>query len=256
MELIDLKNRICEAFTGTQENLNRILTLVDEDQSIFPFNEYEHLICNLIDAGGLSYDQYLEIRSEYISKNPNLWIFEISAPRGFGEKFAQTYVSGMCRELQKPSKKLHFIYSGEYDFWLDGIRIEVKASRAVNSNSDEPLYVKALSRDTHLPFLMNFQQLKPQCCDVFVWVAVYRDQIVIWVINSKDVLDNPMFSKGQHRGNSGNEGQMHIKHDNIHNLDIYELKGEISLKDAIQAAARKYEDSMPEVDMSAIKHTI
>lgn len=241
MELIDLKEKICEAFTGSASELQRVLTLVDEDQAIFPFNEYEHLICNLIESGGLQYQDYLDIRTEYISKNPNLWIFEISAPRGFGEKFAQTYINGMCAELQKPSKRIDPDYTGEYDFWLDGIKIEVKASRAVNSDSDEPLYIKALSRNTHLPFLMNFQQLKPQCCDVFIWVAVYRDQIVVWVINSKDVMDNPMFSKGQHRGNSGNEGQMHIRHDNIHNLDRFELKQDVSLKDAIKAAAAKYQ---------------
>ncbi|WP_423910558.1 hypothetical protein [Candidatus Spongiihabitans sp.] len=108
--------------------------------------------------------------------------------------------------------------------WLDGIKIEVKASRAVDSDSSEPLYIKALARNTHRPFLMNFQQLKPQCCDVFIWVAVFRDEIAIWVMSSNEVLNNPLFSKGQHRGNRGNEGQLHIKHDNIHVLNEYELK--------------------------------
>ena len=31
---------------------------------------------------------------------------EISAPRGFGEKFAQTYVKESAQKLLKPSKKL------------------------------------------------------------------------------------------------------------------------------------------------------
>lgn len=237
MDLIELKNKICTEFTGVPDELVRILKLVDEDQSTFPFNEYEHLICNLIEIKGLTYQQYLDIRTEYIAKNPNLYIFEISAPRGFGESFAQTYVHAKCPDLKKPSKKLHSIYSGEYDFWLDGIRIEVKASRAVDSESDEPLYVKALSRHSGRPFLMNFQQLKPQCCDVFCWVAVFRDEIVIWVMSSKDVESNSFYSKGQHRGNSGNEGQLHINQDNIHVLDKYEL-GSKDLKAAIIAAAK------------------
>ena len=91
----------------------------------------------------MTYEQYVEIRSDYISENPNLWIFEISAPRGFGEKFAQTYVQGKCVKLQRPSKKIDPDYSNQYDLWLDGITIEVKASRAVDSDSDEPLYKKA-----------------------------------------------------------------------------------------------------------------
>ena len=78
MELLELKNRICEEFLGTDKDLQEILQIVEKDQAVFPFNEYEHLICNLIEKKGLSYDQYIEIRSDYIAQNPNLWIFEMT----------------------------------------------------------------------------------------------------------------------------------------------------------------------------------
>lgn len=239
MELTELRDRIISSFTGTHADLEEVLAIVEQDQAIFPFNEYEHLICNLIEKGGMSYEQYIEIRTEYISENPNLWIFEISAPRGFGEKFAQTYVQGKCSKLKKPSKKLDPDYTGEYDLWLDGITIEVKASRAVDSDSDEPLYMKALSRHTKKRFLMNFQQLKPQCCDVFIWVAVFRDEIVLWIMNSDEVLNHPLYSKGQHRGNKGNEGQLHVKDDNVDQLSKYELKDDNIEKAIRDAASRK-----------------
>jgi len=235
MELIELKTKICECFTGTREELEEVLRIVDDDQAIFPFNEYEHLICNLIELKGMTFQQYMELRTEYINKNPNLWIFEISAPRGFGEKFAETYVHGKCGDLVKPSKRLDPNYSGQYDMRLDGIKIEVKASRAVDKGSDDPLYMKALSRNTKKPFLMNFQQLKPQCCDVFIWVAVFRDEIVLWVMNSLEVQNNPLFSIGQHWGNKGNEGQLHVKEDNIDQLDQFEL-GRKDLGQAIRDA--------------------
>lgn len=108
----------------------------------------------------MTYEQYIDIRAEYISANPNLWVFEISAPRGFGETFAQTYVQGKCSKLKSPNKKLDPNYSGDYDLWLVGIRVEVKASRAVDSDSEEPLYMKALSRKTDKNFLMNFSAAK------------------------------------------------------------------------------------------------
>lgn len=238
MELTDLKHKIIQSFTGNQIDLEEVLQMVEDDQSIFPFNEYEHLICNLIEKGGLTYEQYMEIRVEYISANPNLWVFEISAPRGFGENFAQTFIQGKCSKLKTPNKKIDPNYSGDYDLWLDGIKIEVKASRAVDSDSNEPLYMKALSRNTDKNFIMNFQQLKPQCCDVFIWVAVYRDQIVLWIMSSQDVLENPYYSKGQHRGNMGNEGQLHIKKDNISYFDKYELQGD-NLEKAIKKAAKR-----------------
>ncbi len=215
MDLIDLKNKICKTFSGNKKELNLILQKIEEDVSIFPFNEYEHLICYLLEQKGITFEDYMQIRTEYINKNPNLWIFEISAPRGFGEKFAETYLKGKCSKLRKPSKKEDINYSGQYDFLLGKIKVEVKASRAVDSNSNEPLYVKALSKKSKSPFVMNFQQLKPQCCDVFIWVAVFRDIITIWVLSSKEIKEHNLFSKGQHRGNSGNEGQLHITHENI-----------------------------------------
>lgn len=85
---------------------------------------------------------------------------------------------------------------------------------------------------------MNFQQLKPQYCDVFIWVAVFRDEIVLWIMGSSEVLNNPLYSKGQHRGNIGNEGQLHIKDDNIHMLNKYELKGD-NIEATIKAAASR-----------------
>ncbi|GMV00309.1 MAG: hypothetical protein AMXMBFR51_30410 [Ignavibacteriota bacterium] len=242
MELLELKKKIIDSFKGSDESLKEILQIIENDRSIFPFNEYEHLICNFIEKRGLSFSDYLNIRAEYISANPNLWIFEISAPRGFGEKFAQTYVQGKCSLLQSPNRNLDPNYRGDYDLLLDNIRIEVKASRAVDKDSEEPLYMKALSRNTKKNFLMNFQQLKPQCCDVFIWVAVFRDQIILWVMSSYEVTSHPDFSKGQHRGNIGNEGQLHITKANIETLSQYELIGD-DLKKAINKAAKRNKKS-------------
>jgi hypothetical protein len=98
--------------------------------------------------------------------------------------------------------------------------------------------MKALSRDTTKNFLMNFQQLKPQCCDVFIWVAVFRDQIVLWVMSSREVSENPSYSKGQHRGNKGNEGQLHIKQENVGHLTQFELQDD-NLEKAIRDAAKR-----------------
>ena len=236
MELSELKNRIISSFSGSEKDLMDVLQMIEDDGAVYPFNEYEHLIISLIEKKGLTYEQYIDIRTEYINSNPNLWIFEISAPRGFGEKFAQTYVKGKSNKLLSPSKKLDADFKGEYDLWLDGIKIEVKASRAVDSDSDEPLYIKALSSNTHKRFLMNFQQLKPQCCDVFIWLAVFRDEIILWVLNSDEVASHKSFSKGHHRGNYGNEGQLHIKNDNINLFDEYKLSDndiEKAIKDAV-----------------------
>lgn len=238
MELTELKDKIIGAFNGTKTELAEILSILEKDKSVFPFNEYEFLLTTAIANNKLTYEKYLEMRAEYIVQNPNLWIFEISAPRGFGETFAQTFLLNKSTRLKSASKHLDQNYHGEYDLWLDGIKIEVKASRVVDSESNEPLYRKALSSNTNRPFLMNFQQLKPQCCDVFIWMAVFRDCITIWVMNSDEVLNHPDYSKGQHRGNSGNEGQLHINQKNIKTLNIYKLKSD-NIAAAVKRAANR-----------------
>lgn len=70
---------------------------------------------------------------------------------------------------------------------------------------------------------MNFQQIKPDCCDVFVWIGVWRDVIRYWVLSSDEVKNNPYFSSKQHRGNVG-EGQLWIKESNIDSFMQYQVK--------------------------------
>lgn len=238
MELSELKDRICSAFHGSEEELSRLLELFEQDHSSFPFNEYELLLTQMISQGAMTLEEYQEIRAEYLSRNPNLWLFELSAPRAFGERYAQTLLQTMNGKLLTPSKTLDPNSHGQYDLWLDGITIEVKASRVTDLDSDAPLYKKALSYRTKKNFLMNFQQLKPQCCDVFVWLAVYRDRTTIWVMNSKEVAAHPDYSQGQHRGNHGNEGQLHITQENIHTLDRYLIDG-AEIENAIRSAAAR-----------------
>jgi hypothetical protein len=215
--------------------------------SVYPFNEYEYIISHLLAARKLSIEEYRELRDSYIERNLYLYVFEISAPRGFGEKWAYGQLKQLLPELSRPSKKLDPSCSGEYDFWLDwadednknhGIRIEVKTSRAVDfEKPDEPLYLKALASDSARPFDMNFQQIKPACADIFVWIGVWRDRIRYWVLSSNEVLNNKYYSKGQHRGNVG-EGQLHLNRDNITEFAPHEVRP-VDIKDAIILAYKK-----------------
>lgn len=210
--------------------------------SVYPFNEYEYIISSLLGLKKIKLDEYIEIRDEYIARNMYLYIFEISAPRGFGEQWAQGHLKELAPELIKPTKKLEKNYSGEYDFLYklpdkNIIKIEVKASRAVDFDSQEPLYVKALAWESRKPFDMNFQQVKPKCCNVFVWIGVWRDTIKYWVLSSKELKNNKYYSNKMHRGNVG-EGQLHLKRDNLKEFKKYEVLAKDLLKKIIDAYYR------------------
>ena len=223
-------------------NADRIRASVETLVSVYPFNEYEYIISHLLGRDLLTLEQYLELRDDYIARNMYLYIFEISGPRTFGESWAQGHLKDLVPKLLKSTKKVDPEYSGQYDFILDGeIKIEVKASRGVDADLNEPLSVKALASDSDRPFWMNFQQVKCACCDVFVFVAVWRDVINYWVFSSNEVSSHPKYSKGQHRGNVG-EGQLHITDENLRTFDRYAVQSN-ELEDAIRAAYRRQTES-------------
>ncbi len=209
----------------------------------YPFNKFEYIFCHLISEVLISIEEYNQLRTEYLKRNKYLHIFEINAPRTFGETWAQNYLKGKVKELEKPSKKLDPSYDGEYDFWYKGIKIEVKASRAVRRESGKSLVEKALSSDSQSEFDMNFQQIKPLCCDVFVWIGVWTDEIRYWVLSSSEVETNDHFSDGQHRGNTG-EGQLWIKETNIDEFDKYMVEEKDLLEKIVEKSKKKDEPSI------------
>ena len=84
---------------GLRNRLNNL-------SSVYPFNECEYVISSLLGSGKITLDDYLKIRDEYIARNMYLYIFEISAPRGFGEQWAQGHLKELVPALIKPTKKL------------------------------------------------------------------------------------------------------------------------------------------------------
>lgn len=211
--------------------------------SVYPFNKFEYVLSHLLSNQIITLDTYLEMRQSYIDRNKYLHLFEL-APRTFGETWGQKYLMEHIPELEVPTKTKDPKYEGQYDLLYNNIHIEVKASRAVSKIAGSTLSNKALLyNQKNLPqtkFLMNFQQLKPSCCDVYVWIAVWKDNITFWVIPSKDVKNNKNFSS-QHRketkSNKENiyEGQIMITQNNISDFDKYL----VSSQDILQAIVER-----------------
>lgn len=218
----ELKSKIIEMKNLTNNSIDLSDKRLDDLYSVYPFNKFEYVISHLIATSTITLEEYLDIRNSYLERNKYLYVFEITAPRTFGETWAQHHLNEVVPELKIPSRSYDTNYSGQYDFWYNGIRIEVKASRAVKRKSGDSLIIKALSSDSTSGFDMNFQQIKPACCDVFVWIAVWRDKIRYWVLSSSEVEKNPYYSAGQHRGNIG-EGQLWLTEKNINDFDCYEV---------------------------------
>lgn len=216
----ELKKKIRKLPQDSSQKLSD--DILDRLYSVYPFNKFEYIISHLIAEKIITLNDYYDIRNRYLDRNKYLYLFEITAPRTFGETWAERHLNEIVPNLERPTSDKDADYSGQYDLWYDGIRIEVKASRAVARRSGDSLISKALSSKSAARFDMNFQQLKPDCCDVFVWIGVWKDMIKYWIMSSEEVRNNKYFSVGQHRGNVG-EGQLWIKDSNINDFKQFEV---------------------------------
>jgi len=185
--------------------------------SVFPFNEYEYILMFLLDKCVIKFDEYEKLRESYVSTNKYLKLYGL-APRIFGQVWGEQHIMDIDDRFKKADRSLDPNYEGQYDLWLEGARIEVKAARAINTKRRGNLVSKALKYDSTEPFWMNFQQLKLDVCDVFVFIGVWIDQIVYWVMSNEDAKSSEYLSH-QHRG--GIEYQIGITNKNISNFDRF-----------------------------------
>lgn len=203
--------------------------------SVFPFNEYEYTLMFLLDRKVIGFEEYENIRTNYISSSRYLDLYEL-APRIFGEIWAHEHIKDLDRKFVKPNKSIDPDHNGQYDLWIDNVRVEVKAARAINTKKRGSLVSKALRYNSSEPFWMNFQQIKLDICDVFIFVGVWIDQIVYWVL-SNDEVENNRYLSHQHRG--GIEYQIGITDKNIADFDKYKVSPSEIGKEVIQKGITK-----------------
>ncbi|HEX9721753.1 MAG TPA: hypothetical protein VGA53_00660 [Candidatus Paceibacterota bacterium] len=190
-------------------------------KSVYPFNEYEYRLMYLLDKEILTFQEYEALRDAYVNANPYLHLYSV-APRVFGEIWAQQHLVDLDSRFQKPSKGVDKKYSGDYDLYLKNgkriIKIEVKASRAINTKLRGGLETKALSFKSKEPFWMNFQQLKLDMADAFVFIGVWIDKVLYWVLTNDEIENHPTRSH-QHRG--GIEFQIGITNQNLNEFNQF-----------------------------------
>lgn len=159
----------------------------------FPFSRESDILAYMLSVGYITYQDYVDIIKEYNNRNRYLHLFEM-APRTFGETWGEQHIRNLFPEFIKATKKnLRILYpefDGEFDLWLDGIRVELKACRANSTKRKNSLADRAYLHSEALSegFKYHYQQLKPSCCDVFIWIGVCRDELLYWVLSSDQLL--------------------------------------------------------------------
>lgn len=184
---------------------------IKQEKAVFPFSTEGRIMAYLLATQTISYEKYLELHREYAKRNQYLDLFDM-APRTFGETWGEKHILSLFPEFSKATKEnvssIYPDFDGEFDLWLDGIRVEVKACRANSTNNGGSLASRAYlhSEATANSFKYHYQQLKPSCCDVFIWIGVCRDDLIYWVLTSEELQKTGKLVPQHRNENTGVDG--------------------------------------------------
>lgn len=179
-------------------------------ECVFPFTKETRVLAYLLHNNFITFDQYDAISNEYAERNKYLLLFDM-APRTFGETWGENHILKLFPKFSKATKeslaKDYPGFDGEFDLWLNGIRVEVKACRANSQDAGKSLASRAYLHEEAVAngFKYHYQQLKPSCCDVFIWIGVCRDKLIYWVLTSDELKDTGKLGSQHRNENTGNE---------------------------------------------------
>ena len=206
----------------TKEEISSIM----REKALYPFSRESRILAYLMSLGEITYDEYAKLDEDYCNRNQFLELFDM-APRTYGQTWGEEYIRKLFPQFIKATKEnladVYPDFDGEFDLWLDGIRIEVKACRANSTKSSGSLASRAyLHTEAHdTGFKYHYQQLKPSCCDVFIWIGTCRDTLLYWVLSSDDLLKTGKLGsqhRNEHTGTADNpvfEGQVFMTEDEL-----------------------------------------
>ena len=206
----ELHKEIEELLKDNPEQLSEIEE-IREEKAVFPFSTESRMLAYMLSLGVLSYEQYERISREYSKRNRFLELFEL-APRTFGETWGEKHLLSLFPEFEKATKEnladRYPGFDGEFDLWLDGIRVEVKACRANSDKKGGSLASRAYLHEEAIQqgFKYHYQQLKPSCCDVFIWIGVCRDELIYWVLTSEELKRTGKLGSQHRNENTGMDG--------------------------------------------------
>lgn len=169
-----------------------IIKTIKKEKSLFPFSAESSMLTYFLSIGEISFTRYSQLNTEYAQRNKYLDLFDM-APRTYGQTWGEQHIRSLFPEFTKATKENlveeYPDFDGEFDLWIDGIRVEVKACRANFEKGKGSLTSRAYlhSEAKTAGFKYHYQQLKPSCCDVFIWIGTCRDELIYWVITSDEL---------------------------------------------------------------------
>lgn len=188
-----------------------IIKSIEDERAFYPFSVENRLLAYYLSIGEITYERYAQINAEYCKRNKYLDLFDM-APRTYGQTWGEQHIRSLFPQFIKATKENvsaeYPAFDGEFDLWLEGIRIEVKACRANSTHAGGSLASRAYlhSEAKAAGFKYHYQQLKPSCCDVFIWIGTCRDELIYWVLTSEELQKTGKLGSQHRNENTGVAG--------------------------------------------------
>lgn len=192
-----------------------MIEAIRKEHSMIPFSTENRLLAYLLAVGRISYEDYVRLGNEFCQRNQQqnqyISLFDM-APRTFGQTWGEQHIKKLFPQFVKATKEnlstWYPSFDGEFDLWLDGIRVEVKACRANSTRTKGSLSSRAYSHEEakKAKFKYHYQQLKPSCCDVFIWIGVCKDDLIYWVLTSDELQKTGKLGSQHRNENTGVAG--------------------------------------------------
>lgn len=204
-------NLIIDRLLSSTNGDQKIIEAIKAEKTLYPFSPECRLLTYFVSLGELTYDEFSELSISYSQRNKYLDLYEM-APRTYGQTWGEQHIRSLFPEFIKATKENvkseYPSFDGEFDLWLNGVRIEVKACRANYEKGKGSLASRAYlhSEAKAAGFKYHFQQLKPSCCDVFIWIGTCRDELIYWVLTSQELLDTGKLGPQHRNQNTGVAG--------------------------------------------------
>lgn len=206
-----LKEKINKLLNDDSNN-NQIIKEIATAQSLDPFSTEARQLSFLLSTGKITYEEYNEMGKDFCERNRQqnkyIELFDMS-PRTFGQTWGEQHIRKLFPDLQKATKEsladTYPDFDGEFDLWTDGIRVEVKACRANSTNTKGSLSSRAYTHEEAKAsnFKYHYQQLKPSCCDIFIWIGVCKDELIYWVLTSEELQKSGKLGSQHRNENTG-----------------------------------------------------
>ena len=188
-----------------------IIKKIKSEKVPFPFSVETNLLAYFLSIREISFDKYYELQKNYCKRNKYLDLFDM-APRTYGQTWGEQHIRSLFPDFIKATKENvsseYPAFDGEFDLWLYGIRIEVQACRANSAKTGGNLASRAYlhAEAKAAGFKYHFQQLKPSCCDVFIWIGTCRDELIYWVLTSEELQETGKLGSQHRNENTGVAG--------------------------------------------------